>query len=111
MAVYPLVSSNGDDAAGPNSQQAIDVEAWSHQAAQSLNAVSVTTHRGNGGRSVSLAIYLDEKAEPKGSLKERTAPAYQPRRKLLRRDSLERREALLRGKEGSRRRTRWDNGS
>lgn len=31
-------------------------------------------------------------------------------RKLLRRDSLERREALLKGKEGSRQRRRWENG-
>ncbi|TGZ82618.1 hypothetical protein EX30DRAFT_370676 [Ascodesmis nigricans] len=31
------------------------------------------------------------------------------KKKVLRRDSLDRREALLRGKEGSRRRRRWDN--
>lgn len=30
--------------------------------------------------------------------------------KLVRRDSLERREAFLRGKEGSRQRRRWENG-
>lgn len=39
------------------------------------------------------------------------APSTAPRRKLLRRDSLDRREALLKGKEGSRRRQRWENGS
>lgn len=31
-------------------------------------------------------------------------------RKILRRDSLDRREALLKGKEGSRQRRRWENG-
>ena len=33
------------------------------------------------------------------------------RRPVLRRDSMNRREALLKGKEGSRRRHRWENGS
>jgi hypothetical protein len=33
-----------------------------------------------------------------------------PTRKLVRRDSLDRREALLKGKEGSRQRRRWENG-
>lgn len=32
-------------------------------------------------------------------------------RELVRRDSLKRREALLKGKEGSRRRQRWENGA
>lgn len=32
-----------------------------------------------------------------------------PRRQLSRRDSMKRREALLMGKEGSRRRQRWEN--
>jgi len=31
-------------------------------------------------------------------------------RKILRRDSMDRREALLKGKEGSRQRRRWENG-
>ncbi|KAL9104786.1 MAG: hypothetical protein Q9187_008861, partial [Circinaria calcarea] len=35
---------------------------------------------------------------------------YLPRQEPLRRDSLKRREALLKGKEGSRRRQRWENG-
>ena len=34
-----------------------------------------------------------------------------PRRTIIRRDSLERREALLKGKEGSRQRRRWENGT
>jgi hypothetical protein len=39
-----------------------------------------------------------------------TSTTY-PTRKLARRDSLDRREALLKGKEGSRQRRRWENGT
>jgi hypothetical protein len=40
-----------------------------------------------------------------------TPTALYSDRKLLRRDSLERREAFLKGKEGSRQRRRWENGT
>ena len=113
MAVFPLASPTGDDTAGPIPQAAIDIEAWSSQAAQSLNAnaVSVANASSLGPKSVSLAIDLDEKAEPKDASRGSATTTSQPRRRSLRRDSLERREALLKGKEGSRRRTRWENGS
>jgi hypothetical protein len=39
------------------------------------------------------------------------APRVYTERKLLRRDSMERRDALLKGKEGSRQRRRWENGT
>ena len=39
-----------------------------------------------------------------------TAARSVPHRTIIRRDSLERREALLKGKEGSRQRRRWENG-
>ena len=58
---------------------------------------------------MTLAIDLDEKALPKHN--EDDPSAARPHREPMRRDSLNRREALLRGKEGSRRRTRWENGS
>ena len=70
------------------------------------------------GTSAPLAIPLDEHA--KASNRSAVAAADNndddlaapdtPRRKLLRRDSLDRRNALLKGKEGSRRRQRWENG-
>ena len=50
------------------------------------------------GTSVRLSVPLDNK---------QTVTAT---RKILRRDSLDRREALLKGKEGSRQRRRWENG-
>jgi hypothetical protein len=53
-------------------------------------------------RNVSLTIPLDAEVEALKAVKARKEP--------LRRDSMKRREALLKGKEGSRRRQRWENG-
>ena len=50
------------------------------------------------GTSVRLSVPLDNKQ------------TVTTTRKILRRDSLDRREALLKGKEGSRQRRRWENG-
>lgn len=61
-----------------------------------------------GTTGVTLSIPLDDHQQP--GAEERSA-RYKPRKEPLRRDSLKRREALLRGKEGSRRRQRWENGS
>ncbi|TVY25313.1 hypothetical protein LHYA1_G005427 [Lachnellula hyalina] len=52
------------------------------------------------GKTVTLTIPLDKHDEVKEA---------RPRKEPLRRDSLKGREALLRGKEGSRRRQRWEN--
>jgi hypothetical protein len=51
---------------------------------------------------VTLSIPLDARTE--------NASGDAKRKEPLRRDSLKRREALLKGKEGSRRRQRWENG-
>ncbi len=105
---------------GPNqaTAQPINIEAWTEQAAESLNAVSLPPLGGIRGTSARLAIPLDEQTAA-----QRTATTGEQRRMLdastsdrplhepLRRDSLKRREALLKGKEGSRRRQRWENGS
>ena len=94
MAIYSSVA--------PPSQQPVDIEAWS---ASALEALSISpSARGTG---VSLSIPLDRDDE--GEVLKRQC-ASKPRREPLRRDSLKRREALLRGKEGSRRRQRWENG-
>ncbi|KAG8531539.1 uncharacterized protein KY384_003168 [Bacidia gigantensis] len=85
----------------------VDVAAWTAQAARALNAVSIASPAGIRGTSVSLAIDPSEQKERKAEAAD--SSIYRPRRKILRRDSLERREALLKGKEGSRRRTRWEN--
>ena len=77
--------------------QAVEGEAWTVSALQSLS-ISPSA-RGTG---VTLSIPLDsddKKAANKARVKE-----------PVRRDSQKRREALLKGKEGSRRRRRWENG-
>ena len=59
-------------------------------------------------RSVKLSVPIDATTTPVAT-HEVTTTTY-PKRKVLRRDSLERREALLKGREGSRQRRRWENG-
>lgn len=109
MAIFPSTSAYGDHGApNPSASQPINIEAWTEQATQSLNAVSLSSN-GVRGPSISLAIDLDEKGASNDGGEHPSI--YRPRREPMRRDSLKRREALLRGKEGSRRRTRWENGS
>lgn len=63
---------------------------------------SLTIAPAPAAAKVRLTIPLDELDAGKD--------AYKARKEPLRRDSLTRREALLKGKEGSRRRLRWENG-
>ncbi|KAF1824409.1 uncharacterized protein K489DRAFT_316914 [Dissoconium aciculare CBS 342.82] len=97
------------------------IEAWAvSQAADALAATSLSpsstspaaVRRGEPrGMSVTIDIPLDEPppvADPKPARPEAVHTVYQ-RRTPVRRDSLVRREALLKGKEGSRRRQRWEN--
>ncbi|KAL8829730.1 MAG: hypothetical protein Q9170_006050 [Blastenia crenularia] len=100
-----------------STEQPINIEAWTEQAAEPLNAISLSSPGGVRGTSVSLAIPIDEQAAAKRAaaadegalLEDFSTAASRPRREPLRRDSLKRREALLKGKEGSRRRQRWEN--
>ncbi|GAB0136894.1 hypothetical protein EsDP_00005180 [Epichloe bromicola] len=93
----------------PVSNAAIDIDAWTISALESLSVSPVA--RGTG---TALAIPIDD-ATP--SEKEARAVAFKPstddndvpRRPASRRDSMKRREALLRGHEGSRQRRRWEN--
>jgi hypothetical protein len=78
--------------------QAVEVEVWTLSALQSLS-VSASA-RGTG---VTLSIPLDSNDDKKATYKARV-------KEPIRRDSQKRREALLKGKEGSRRRQRWENG-
>lgn len=112
MAVYPRINADApSNHSTATPAQPIDVEAWTEQATKSLNALTIVS-RGARGTSVSLAIDLDDYLGKKQEAEaEDTTRVYRPRREPLRRDSLKRREALLKGKEGSRRRTRWENGS
>jgi hypothetical protein len=96
MAIYSSVP--------PPEQQAsvaaagINIEAWTVSAMQSLS-LSPTLPSGMKLSS----IPLDEPAQVDSTPKHL-------RPKVLVRDSQKRREALLKGKEGSRRRQRWENG-
>lgn len=106
MAIYPNAGNTSQTPSHP-----VNIEQWNEQAASSLNASYPISPDGVRGSSVSLAIDLDEKPATKLDLADNASSAYRPRREPLRRDSMKRREALLKGKEGSRRRTRWENGS
>ncbi|KAL8759297.1 MAG: hypothetical protein Q9184_003660 [Pyrenodesmia sp. 2 TL-2023] len=111
MAILPKATTQVNGTAQP-----INIEAWTERAAESLHAVSLTSPGGVRGTSVSLAIPLDEQPAAKRTAatneERRTLDASasdRPRPEPLHRDSLKRREALLKGKEGSRRRQRWEN--
>lgn len=93
-----------------------DVSPQTGHVTESLNNSSTSLPSGAHRISVSLAIPLDEHSTSK---KEAPQPAssrnglstVHTRQEPIHRDSLKRREALLKGKEGSRRRQRWENGS
>ncbi|KAK6600255.1 hypothetical protein H4I96_07581 [Botrytis cinerea] len=100
MAIYSSVPPPSQQASGLPGP---DIEAWTVSALESLN-VSPTA-RGTG---VTLSIPLEQVEPPKDATPSRPT-AYKPRKELLKRDSQKHRETLLRGKEGSRRRQRWEN--
>ncbi|KAH8795085.1 R3H-associated N-terminal domain-containing protein [Hyaloscypha sp. PMI_1271] len=93
MAIYSNVPPPSQQPA----QATVEIEAWTVSALQSLNISP--SMRGTGA---TLSIPLD-------SDDARKAASYKPRKEPLKRDSQKRREALLKGKEGSRRRQRWEN--
>lgn len=92
------------------------IEAWADDAVQSLAALKLRvptpepTPASVRGTTKTLEIQLDVRTsgeQARDGQKEQRE--YIPRRQLSRRDSMKRREALLMGKEGSRRRQRWEN--
>jgi hypothetical protein len=116
----------------PQRREPVDVAEWTARTAQELASLtlSTTTQASVRGTTVRLDISLDDEHPPPRPSRAVTAEKpdkagetadpdvdvnaeskYTPkRREPLRRDSLKRREALLKGKEGSRRRQRWENG-
>lgn len=126
MAIYSAVPPPHEQApasAGHHHQlssastASVDIEAWTVSALQSLSISPVAVGTGNP-----LSIPLDDDARQAAAVTrmklrnvtidpEAVGASVTPPRKLLRRrDSMERREALLKGKEGSRQRRRWENG-
>ncbi len=93
--------------------QPIDIEAWTEQATAAMGSVTISTSAPVvQGTSVAFDIPLDEldaPARPAPATTTQVHTVYK-RKEPVRRDSLKRREALLKGKEGSRRRQRWENG-
>lgn len=90
--------------------QPIRIQAWTDQATEARRTVTIVSPMAMRGTSNPLAIPIsgDQPIGPNAS----TLPdvATYPRREPMRRDSLRRREAILKGNEGSRQRRRWENG-
>ncbi|KAK0622105.1 hypothetical protein DIS24_g11398 [Lasiodiplodia hormozganensis] len=108
----------------PVPEAPIDIEAWTEEASEALGAIHITPPAARiappaaiRGTTVTLDIPLDDHVQPhaqSGENGQATAAqavrtGYTRRQEPLRRDSLKRREALLKGKEGSRQRRRWEN--
>ncbi len=107
MAIYSAVPPPEQQAqplyaAAQHGTASVDVEAWTISA---LNSLSISSAASGPGVSLSIPLGTPENARQPPS-----KAAYKPRKELMRRDSQKRREALLKGKEGSRRRQRWENG-
>lgn len=106
----PTAAPPSGNAAG----DAIDIESWTLSALQSLSVSPVA--RGTGGTPLSIPLDENATSAKKASVtvqdpRARSSAITPPPRPLSRRDSLRRREALLKGKEGSRQRRRWENGT
>jgi Arc/MetJ family transcription regulator len=96
----------------------IDIEAWTvEQAAEALQAANISTPTPPRPRAnVTIDIPLDDDALVAANAMATALPRSKQevhtvykRSVPVRRDSLNRREAVLKGKEGSRRRQRWEN--
>lgn len=99
--------------------QPIDIETWTEQATAAMGSVTISAPgEVVGATTVTLAIPLDDEAlatggavQPVGAAAAAKEGGLYKRKAPLRRDSMDRREALLKGKEGSRQRRRWENGT
>ncbi|KAM3420170.1 hypothetical protein BST61_g3464 [Cercospora zeina] len=113
MAIHPELDVSRAQASPPAT--AIErIAAWTvSQAADALAATTISSrsHPLTRGTSVTIDIPLDEQALREEQPKSRTGAVHTvyKRREPIRRDSIIRREAVLKGKEGSRRRQRWEN--
>jgi hypothetical protein len=97
MAIYSSVPPPEQHApVTPLTQRALE----SANLAGSLASLSISPSAKRHG--IPLTIPLDAEVEALKAVRARKEP--------LKRDSMKRREALLKGKEGSRRRQRWENG-
>ncbi|KAB5532774.1 R3H-associated N-terminal domain-containing protein [Coniochaeta sp. 2T2.1] len=100
------------------STASLDIEAWTVSALQSL---SISPGAVGVGNPLSIPLDASSETQTQTRMKLRNVTIHPdavgvgasiaaPRKPVLRRrDSMERREALLKGKEGSRQRRRWEN--
>jgi len=108
MAIYSAVPPPDQQPATQASISSPAIEAWVISSLQSLSVStpapvsSPAPTRGVATLSIPLDDHEDGDATP-----QRRHSTHRPR--LIQRDSQRRREALLKGKEGSRRRQRWEN--
>jgi hypothetical protein len=122
MAVHPILIPAPQ--APSTIQQNTSLSAWTEQATEALRAVNLSAEAAqqvHRGTSVTLSVPLDERHETlahpaagSGNIHHRgsrQAHTSYGRSDPIRRDSLKRRDALLKGKEGSRQRRRWENGT
>ena len=97
----------------PNKSSFVHIEAWADEAVQAVTTLRLCTPTPDAtppirGTTMELEIPLDTCVSD-GQAGDTRRGTYVPRRPLSRRDSMKRRDALLMGKEGSRRRQRWEN--
>jgi hypothetical protein len=97
----------------PTESSFVHIEAWADEAVQAVTTLRLRTPTPDAtpsirGTTMKLEIPLDACASD-GQAGGTRRGTYMPRRPLSRRDSMKRRDALLMGKEGSRRRQRWEN--
>lgn len=138
MAIHPELHPHGAHPQGHlTPQQTRAITAWTEQATASLEDLTLSesvtiddhsTQPALRGASLPLTIPLDDpvpvtnnrstqrvrlvtrSSVPKENQEVKVPTVSFRRREPLRRDSLRRREALQKGKDGSRRRQRWENG-
>ncbi|KJX93756.1 hypothetical protein TI39_contig4262g00009 [Zymoseptoria brevis] len=110
MAIFPELHPE------PSSIERVD--AWAvTQLADALSGTAITSPPPRQARTVTIEIPLDEREPIQDESTRLRLRAARPepvhtvykRSEPIRRDSLKRRESLLKGKEGSRRRQRWEN--
>jgi phosphate uptake regulator len=103
MAIYSAVPPPDQQ---PAQAQGVDIESWTVGAMSSL-AISAST-----GATLSIPLDIAKEERKAARHAKRTEDGYMSEgtRKIHVRDSMKRRDALLKGKEGSRRRQRWENG-
>ena len=131
MTIVPVMLNAVPPPPSLDHERAASIEAWTEQATEALRSVSLNPAATPAqqrilrpGTSVRLSIPPGGTRRPTTTLSDsdnESASALTRRQRTttnnaygrqvpIRRDSLKSREALLKGKEGSRQRRRWENG-